>query len=260
MIPNRRSLNFCALFALSSIVFFVLAGSLSAGTLNSSQLPSVKMTVAGESTEWDYSPPASSYAAATDSDGGYELSYDFIANGVCNNKANIKIDELQFNPDPFVLNNVLITNTTATTQIYSVTVGLPTSFGAPNFISGNVRTSVIDGGTDGATVATVGALLPIYQAQIDGSTVATLQNNPFSVSAPAGGSNTASASFGPTLNAIPVGSSIGIVLNFSLTAGDTASILSRFDVNPVPEPTSLVWSGLVVAFVYCRVRRLSALN
>jgi hypothetical protein len=240
MNANRQFIRLCAFLALSILALLIESTSVTAGTLNSNQLPTVTMTVAGETTEFDYSPPASSYAPATDSDGGYELTYDFIGNGVCDNKANIKIDELQFNPDPFVLNNVLITNTTTTTQIYSVTVGLPTSFGAPNFISGNVRTSVIDGGTDGGTVATVGALLPIYQAQIDGSTVATLQNNPFSVVAPSGGSNTAAASFGPTLSAVPVGASIGIVLNFSLTAGDTAAILSRFDVNPIPEPTSLV--------------------
>jgi hypothetical protein len=155
----------------------------------------------------------------------------------------VKILDLDFNPDPFVLNNILVTNTTASTQIFSVTVGLPTSFGAPNLISGNITTSVIDGGTDGATVSTVTGQ-PIYKAQIDFNTVATMQNDPFSVTTP--GSSAASATFGPLLNAVPVLNNIGIVLTFQLTAGDTAAILSRFDV-AVPEPSTIALAVLVGA-------------
>jgi hypothetical protein len=40
-----------------------------------------------------------------------------------------------------------------------------------------------------------------------------------------------------------VTSNIGIQLRFMLTPGDTASILSRFDVNPVPEPATMVLCG-----------------
>jgi hypothetical protein len=61
-------------------------------------------------------------------------------------------------------------------------------------------------------------------------TVATLQDDPFSLVALSGLSNTASAAFGPSPNGVPVTSNIGIQLRFSLTAGDSASILSRFDV------------------------------
>src|SRR5262249_11494282 len=148
--------------------------------------------------------------------------------------ANVQVPTLQFDSDPFVLNNILVTNTTASTQIFSVTVGLPTSpFAAPNQIKGNITTSVIEGGLDTATVASVPGN-PIYKGQIDFNPVATLQNDPFSLTTstpPA-----ASAAFGPTPNAVTVTSNIGIQLIFSLTPGDTASILSRFDV--VPEPAS----------------------
>ena len=69
--------------------------------------------------------------------------------------AHLTIEPLQWDPDPFVLNNILVTNNTDTTQIFSAFVGLPTTFSAPNFISGNVSISVTDGGRgDGATVAT----------------------------------------------------------------------------------------------------------
>src|SRR5262245_31803505 len=181
-----------ALFALGATPSASLAG-----TLNASQLPTITMQVQGSPTEWDYSPPASWYEPATNSDGGYQLSsiYQRWTNGVCDGTTNIKMDQLQFNSDPFVLNNLLVTNTTATIQIYSVTVGLPTSFGAPNSISGNITTSVQDGGADGATVSTVTGQ-PIYKGQIDFNTVATLQNHPFGVSTP--GSGALSASFGPT--------------------------------------------------------------
>jgi hypothetical protein len=159
----------------------------------------------------------------------------------------VRIEELQFNPDPFVLNNILVTNNSASTQIFTAFVGLPTTFVAPNVITGSVRTSVIDGGLDGATVATVSGQA-LYQAQIDLTTVASLQSHPFSVTAPVGGSITASASFGPTANGVPVTSSIGIQLRFSLTPGDTAAILSRFDV-VVPEPTSAALIGAALALV-----------
>jgi hypothetical protein len=153
------------------------------------------------------------------------------------------------------LNNILVTNTTTSTQVFSAFVGLPTTFGAPNTISGNVLTAVIDGGTDGATVATVSGQ-PIYQAQIDGTTVATLQNDPFSVVAPPTDTNSAGASFGPTANLIPVTSNIGIQLRFTLTAGDTASIVSRFDV--VPEPAaSLGLGGMVLLAITRRLARHS---
>jgi hypothetical protein len=237
----RLSYSFGALVALC-VGVLVAGASARAGTIDSNHVPTIKMQVQGAPDAWDYSPAATAYVPAKDGSAGYELNSVLDAYGVCDNTANVRIDQLQFNADPFVLNNILVTNTTATAQIFSVTVGLPTSFGAPNLISGNVRTSVIDGGTDGATISSVAAN-PIYLSQIDFNPVTPLQSDPFSVVAPASGSNTASASFGPTASGIAVTSNIGIQLRFMLTPGDTASILSRFDVNPVPEPATMVLCG-----------------
>lgn len=248
----RRSIHsFCAAFALSFILF---AGSqLLAGPIVGNQVPTLTLQIENVPGSWSYAPSANDFRVATDENGGFELAVprDF---DVLENRAHVRIEELQFDPDPFVLNNILVTNTTTSTQIFSAFVGLPTTFPAPNFISGNVRTNVIDGGNDGATVATVSPTA-LYQAQIDGTTVATLQNHPFSVVAPAGGSNTLAASFGPTVNNVPVTSNIGIQLRFSLTPGDTAAILSRFDVTEIPEPASAALIGIGLALLASNVRR-----
>jgi hypothetical protein len=251
---NHRPFHFCAL-ALPFSVLLIATSRLSAGTLTSSQLPTITMQVVGATEPWAYPTSTSQYHAATNADGGYELNAALDAYGVCDGNVNIKIDQLQFNSDPFVLNNILVTNTTASTQIFSVTVGLPTTFAAPNLISGTITTSVIDGDASGAaTVSTVNSVgQSIYKAQIDSGNVASLQNNPFSVSTP--GSNSSTASFGPIANLIAVNSSIGIQLTFQLTAGDTAAILSRFDVAAVPEPASLILCGCALLVCLAGYRR-----
>lgn len=232
---------------------FWTASSL-AGTLSANNVPTITVDDEGfEGPAWEYSPAVDVLQDLPER--GHKLGVPKALEHIQGNRADVVISQLEFDPDPFVLNNVLITNTTGSTQIYTVGIGLPTVFPGPNIISGNVRTDAIDGGeAPGATVATV-AGFPIYTAQIDFVTVATLQNDPFSVVAPPAGSASAAASFGPIVNAMSVASNIGIQLRFSLTAGDTASILSRFDVNPVPEPASLglsIVALLVTATGTCR--------
>jgi hypothetical protein len=249
MNSTRRSIRiFCAALALSSVLF---AGSQSfAGPIVGNQVPTLRLQIDNVPNTWNYSPAVSDYRPATDADGGYELTTpkEFP---VLENRARVRIEELQFYADPFVLNNILVTNTTTSTQVFTATVALPTTFPAPNFVSGSVVTSVIDGGgTAGATVATT-AGQALYQARIDGSNVQTLQNDPFSVSSP----GSASASFGPAVNNTAVTSDISIQLRFSLTAGDTAAILSRFDVTAIPEPASAALIGIGVALVAAIRRR-----
>jgi hypothetical protein len=239
-------------FVTALIGLFIFSSRVDAGAIDSNHLPTITMQTVGAADPWTSTPPATAYSATKD---GYALRNTYNQNGVCDNHANVSVQQLEFNADPFVLNNILVTNTTASTQIFSVTVGLPTTFPAPNLISGTITTSVIDGNASGsATVSTVPGN-PIYRGQIDFNTVATLQNDPFSVSTP--GSGSATNAFGPTVNLIPVTSSIGIQLTFQLTAGDTAAILSRFDVSPIPEPASASTVGgcLLVAASVSRRRR-----
>jgi hypothetical protein len=50
---------------------------------------------------------------------------------------------------------------------------------------------------------------------------------------------------------------IGLTIRFDLTAGDSASFTSNFDVQPVPEPGTALLLGLGLAgFAALRERRL----
>jgi len=145
------------------------------------------------------------------------------------------VQNVTFDPDPLISNNVLVQNNTAANQIYTITVALPTTFAGPNQIRGSISTSVIGAN---AAISTV-APSAIYSAIIDGvTTVKTLQDSPFSLTTPAPATS-AVASYGFQLNNVPVTSSIGITLKFELTPGDTATILSDFEVVAVPEPSTL---------------------
>ena len=85
----------------------------------------------------------------------------------------ITLEELEFDPDPFVTNTVLITNLTALTQVYTVTTTLPTVFPvSPNFIRGSVTVALLDDAANGATFSTAPGW-PIYTALIDGFAVKT---------------------------------------------------------------------------------------
>ena len=72
---------------------------------------------------------------------------------------------------------------------------------------------------------------------IDGSVVHKLQADPFSVIAPAGSVNNTLATFGSTYSAVPVNASMGIRLDFTLTPGDSAAFLSRFEREVDPDGT-----------------------
>ncbi len=182
-----------------------------------------------------------------------KFSYELVDNDTMESFGILEIEEIEFDPDPSVFNNYILTNTTSSTQTYSIPIVVSTTFPAPNLISGSITTQVIDGGTDGATVAapTSGS---IYNAMIDGTVIHTLQDDPFSLYA-SGGVNNALAAFGPITSTVPVNSSIGVQLDFTLTAGDSAAFLSRFDV-VIPEPSTVLLAvfGLVGILLLARRR------
>lgn len=154
--------------------------------------------------------------------------------------------------EPYISSNVTFLNNTSTTQTYLITVVMPVSpaITGGTLIGGSVGGSVTDANNDGtATAATVSGS-SLFAGQVDGTTAMTLYDFPASWSAPfQGGTETIPATSaglpGPTLpGPSEANSNIGIVLHFTLTAGDSIAITSFFDVEPVPAPGALALLGL----------------
>lgn len=155
---------------------------------------------------------------------------------------------LSMDSDPFVTNNFTITNTTASTQTFSLTTTIGITPVIPNgLMQGSIGFSLTDNNGGGATLSASGA--SIYQGLIDGNVTRTLWDSPTSFFTPFA-TTTANTFFGfPTREIAPesIDSTIGITIMFSLTAGDSASFTSNFDVVPVPLPAA-IWlfgSGLL---------------
>jgi hypothetical protein len=171
--------------------------------------------------------------------GKYKLKGGFQQHGLLGGRADVLIEEIEFEVDPSVFYNATLTNTTASVQTYTLSIALPTVFGAPNLVYGATTVGVIDNDVpgNGATL-TSAAPTAVYQSIIDGATVGTLLNDPFSLTAPPMGVNSINATYGWNASNIPINMYMGITHTFTLTPGDSASFLSRFDVI-VPEPATL---------------------
>jgi hypothetical protein len=166
--------------------------------------------------------------------------------------------------DPAVTAIYSIQNVANVPHQYTVISTLPISALTPGATIGSVSGSVTYGFNNGLTgVATVSSTgsLPFYQSQINGNNWVSLYNGPgqsFST-LPFPGSSSATvpgASFGPTLYSGPAATSIGIVLNFTLSPGDTASFTSVFAIVPVPEPSSVVMAACgALALVGIAIKR-----
>lgn len=163
------------------------------------------------------------------------------------------VEELEYDPDPLVFNHYLVTNPSTVDQTFTVTTSLATTWSAPFVMNGSVTTSLSDNGGDGASVSAVPGL-SIYSALIDGSTVQTLQGDPFSLSATAPFVANDTQSFANVAWGADVNSSIGITLQFTLSPGDTATILSEFEVIPEPATGGLVLLGGALLAAWRRQR------
>ena len=151
--------------------------------------------------------------------------------------------------DPYITNNFVVTNNTGGTATFTVAVASPIPlFNASSIVQSTIQLSVLDSdGVGGATVTSL-APNPVYQGTVNGTTELSFFPDPYMlgcanpVDCTLNGSDAAgvvSQAFGP------VGAtSIGITIQFTLTDGDSASVLSRFEI--VPEPGTGVLLGLAL--------------
>lgn len=128
-----------------------------------------------------------------------------------------------------------VTNTSATTQSYSITETLGgVTFGGPLLLSGSIVGTVtdLDGDTASASSILGGS---IYTAMIDGNDVFSLMTS-YTFSAPgpflSGSSPVQSFSAQPLV--VGVSSTMSIHLEFELSPGDSVNFASVFTVVPAP--------------------------
>lgn len=188
-----------------------------------------------ENEDYSYTPTADGYggtylllAPVVDPEGLYEIT----------------AWESKFDTDPFVTNNLSVTNPSGSTQSYIFTVTSPV---APPLGSTTMDGSIGITVTSTPTPVTLSSTSPnaIYIARLDGASVQTLFNHPSSVSCGTPFcSTTSNAGFGPTAGP-GVTTNMGIDIRFSLSPGDSATITSVFNIVPEPTTVSLVALGLL---------------
>lgn len=156
--------------------------------------------------------------------------------------------------DPFITNNFNVTNNTGGVATFTFTVSAPIpAFGATQIVQSNILIQLNDDDNANNATLTSAAPDPIYEAFVNGGSVLTLLPDPYMLfctspsncSPPGtadgqGGDEVISQAFGPV-----VANSIGITVTFTLSDGDSAAVLSRFEIVPEPGTALLLGLGLI---------------
>lgn len=232
---------------LTTLVFFALASQ--------AQAVSVTVGFAGNPASFATFTDESIDLGCTSAGALGQLSC--VGSGLNNGGWSLDSWDLETDPDPTITNIFSVTNNTADTQSFVVSVSLPTSisFGPPSLIRGSIQGGATDNNFDGVTLANTGTS-SIYDGLIDGTSVRTLFDDPTSVSG-AGSVSLGALSFGiPVQESVAFATltSIGLDIRFDLTAGDSASFTANFDVQPIPEPGTALLLGLGLASLAYRRR------
>lgn len=151
---------------------------------------------------------------------------------------------MNVDPDPLIGGSFSITNSTALTQTFDLTFGLPVAFPfSPGVKSGSVGFDFVDTNNSGG--ATVN--LTTWEGLVDGVNAMNLFSSSVFCFGTGCTGSIATIADGPLSQPGGVSSTLGIHLVFSLTAGDTVNFNTSFEVNPVPVPAAawLFGSGLL---------------
>ncbi len=165
-------------------------------------------------------------------------AFQFMGSNLANNGS---IDVWDYNwsiladTDPFIDSTFTITNLTGGTQTFNVSFGLPVATGfSPALKSGLLGLDFSDANGDGNASVTVNS----WNGLIDGVSAMTL----FAAAIPCSGTNCTGSvgpvTDGPLLHAAGVSTNIGNTLSFDLSAGDSVTVHTRFEVAPVPVPAA----------------------
>ncbi len=187
--------------------------------------------VAALSAGWNYTGVLSGPATSSETIGLWDISWNVVFDvndGVAGGGGGA-----------FVTANIVVTNNDVVNQNFSLLMSLDTGPLAGVLEQGSIVGTVTDLTNDDATVFAPGGG-QIYTALIDGSADADglLLVDPFSASA---GGPFQSGTVGPAsfiADSHAVESSIGIMLDFDLTPGDSASFTAIFEVI-IPAPAGL---------------------
>jgi hypothetical protein len=176
------------------------------------------------------------------------------------------------NPDPQITSSFTLTNISAATQTFIMTVTLPIAAIGPTTVQGGYfgadASAAIPGtrytdtnGDSNVTLATVGAN-PFYTALVN--FVSSQGLGSFTANAN-GGANVygeiAQVAWGTPIPSAPFGPASGNIQlrwEFSLTAGDTVQTKGFFQVEPVPEPSAMLLVGLGLAGLVAARKRARA--
>jgi len=171
---------------------------------------------------------------------------------------------LTANADPFIAGNITFTNNTSVDQTFNIVLTLPTALiSGPVQETGELGLTIKDADRDG----TANLTLSQWHGLINPLTPPPILDMPLLL-----GTSYFCATPGCTTTQTPVSrtqlhsevdhngnaiSSIGTHINFSLSAGDSVSIDTRWNVSPVPVPAA-VWlfgSGLLGLLATARRQR-----
>lgn len=158
--------------------------------------------------------------------------------------------------DPFIAGSFTVTNTSSMMQTFDLLFSLPVS---PSFTDGYMTGSLSGSYTDADGSGSAALNLNAWEGLIDGSVE---MNGLFSFAGPCLGVgcsvNIAPVTQGPDFYSGDVNSTIGIHMNFGLSAGDSVTFDTLFDVTPVPVPAA-VWlfgSGLIALAGFVRRKQI----